>query len=104
MTPVIRVLVGPTAAGKTGVATAVAKQLGGIVVSADARQIYRGLDVATGKEGDASSFDLPGLGRTRGRVADGTPQIGLIHVAEPLLLCLPPGRLASLGQGEPCHG
>lgn len=46
--PVI-VLVGPTASGKTSVAIEVADRLGGEIVSADARQIYRFMDIGTAK-------------------------------------------------------
>jgi tRNA dimethylallyltransferase len=42
-------IVGPTAAGKSALAADVAYEMGGEVVSADAFQIYRGLDVLTGK-------------------------------------------------------
>ena len=41
---------GPTACGKTRRAVAVAKAMGGEIVSADSRQIYRGMDVGTGKD------------------------------------------------------
>jgi len=43
------VLAGPTGAGKTAVALELAGLLGAEVLCADARQVYRGLDVATGK-------------------------------------------------------
>lgn len=46
--PVICV-VGPTASGKTELAQALALRLGGEVVSADSMQIYRGMDIGTGK-------------------------------------------------------
>ena len=42
-------LVGPTAAGKTELAMAVAERLGAEVVSADAMLVYRGMDVGTAK-------------------------------------------------------
>lgn len=42
-------IVGPTASGKTDVAQEVARRLGGSVVSADSMQIYRGMDIGTGK-------------------------------------------------------
>ena len=48
MIPVL-VLAGPTASGKTGLAVELAKATGAEVVSADSRQIYRGLDVGTAK-------------------------------------------------------
>ena len=46
--PVIAI-VGPTASGKTDVAQIVASVLDGEVVSADSMQIYRGMDIGTGK-------------------------------------------------------
>lgn len=42
-------IVGPTASGKTGLSIALAKKYGGEVISADSRQVYRGLDVGTEK-------------------------------------------------------
>ncbi len=47
--PVVPVLVGPTAVGKTAVAAALAKYWPLTVVSADSRQVYRGLDIGTAK-------------------------------------------------------
>lgn len=46
--PVV-VIVGPTASGKSACAIEVAKLLGGEVISADSMQIYRGMDIGTGK-------------------------------------------------------
>jgi len=43
------VIVGPTGVGKTEVACILGRRLGGEVVSADSRQIYRGMDIGTGK-------------------------------------------------------
>ena len=48
MKPVICV-VGPTASGKSSLAQAIAAHIGGEVVSADSMQIYRGMDIGTGK-------------------------------------------------------
>jgi tRNA dimethylallyltransferase len=42
-------LVGPTAVGKTALAVRLAEAVGGEIVSADSRQIYRGMDVGTAK-------------------------------------------------------
>ena len=44
------VILGPTASGKTRLATQVCSQIGGEVISADSRQIYRGMDIGTGKD------------------------------------------------------
>jgi tRNA dimethylallyltransferase len=46
----VLVLLGPTASGKTALAVELAKKLNGEIVSADSRQIYRGLDIGTGKD------------------------------------------------------
>ncbi|MDI7275332.1 MAG: tRNA (adenosine(37)-N6)-dimethylallyltransferase MiaA [Anaerolineae bacterium] len=43
------VIVGPTAVGKTAVAIPLARHAGGEIVSADSRQIYRGMDIGTAK-------------------------------------------------------
>ncbi len=44
------VITGPTASGKTALAATLASQLGGEVISADSRQVYRGMDIGTGKD------------------------------------------------------
>src|SRR3990167_9212636 len=43
-------VVGPTGTGKTDLAIALAKKFNGEIISADSRQIYRGMDIGTGKE------------------------------------------------------
>ena len=43
-------VLGHTAAGKTAFAAHLAHQLGGEVISADSRQVYRGMDIGTGKD------------------------------------------------------
>lgn len=45
----VTIIAGPTASGKTSLAIRLAKERDGEVISADSRQIYRGLDLATGK-------------------------------------------------------
>ncbi len=56
--PRITAIVGPTASGKTGRAVALAHLVGGEIVSADSRQVYRGMDIGTGK--DISEYgDIP---------------------------------------------
>nr|WP_228378627.1 tRNA (adenosine(37)-N6)-dimethylallyltransferase MiaA [Treponema endosymbiont of Eucomonympha sp.] len=44
------VLLGPTAAGKTALAVRLARSLGAEIISADSRQVYRGLDLGSGKD------------------------------------------------------
>lgn len=43
-------VVGPTASGKTHFAVALAREFGGEIVSADSRQVYRGMTIGTGKD------------------------------------------------------
>ncbi len=49
MPPSLVVIVGPTGAGKTRLALALAERTGGEVVSADSQQVYAGMDIGTGK-------------------------------------------------------
>ena len=44
------VICGPTATGKTALAAKLAKKFNGEIVSADSRQVYKGLDIGTGKD------------------------------------------------------
>ena len=43
-------ILGPTASGKTPVAARLAAEIGGEVISADSRQVYRRMDIGTGKD------------------------------------------------------
>ena len=47
--PNLIVILGTTACGKSGLGVMLARQFGGEIVSADSRQVYRGLDLGTGK-------------------------------------------------------
>ncbi|MFA5644077.1 MAG: tRNA (adenosine(37)-N6)-dimethylallyltransferase MiaA [Patescibacteria group bacterium] len=46
----VLVILGPTSSGKTSVAVKLAQELGGEIVSADSRQVYKGMDIGTGKD------------------------------------------------------
>jgi len=48
-------ILGPTASGKTPLAVALAKATGGEIISADSRQVYRRMDIGTGK--DLAEYD-----------------------------------------------
>lgn len=48
--PNLIVVTGPTATGKTAFAAQLASKLNGEIISADSRQVYRGMDLATGKD------------------------------------------------------
>jgi tRNA dimethylallyltransferase len=43
-------ILGPTASGKTKYAVQIARETGGEIISADSRQVYRGMDIGTGKD------------------------------------------------------
>ncbi len=65
------VITGPTATGKTQLAARLADRIGGEVISADSRQVYRGMDIGTGKD-------------LRDYVVDGKPvPYHLVDIAEP---------------------
>ncbi len=49
MKPII-VILGPTATGKTKLAVHIAQHIGGEILSADSRQVYKGMDIGTGKD------------------------------------------------------
>ncbi len=51
--PNLLVILGPTASGKTRLGVELALRLGGEVISADSRQVYRGLNLGAGKDLDA---------------------------------------------------
>ena len=51
-------ILGPTACGKTSFAVALADILDGEIISADSRQVYRGMDLGTGK--DLADYDFHG--------------------------------------------
>ncbi len=57
--PTLVAIVGPTAVGKTALALALAARLGGEIVSADSRQIYRGMDIGTAKPTPAELAAVP---------------------------------------------
>ncbi len=68
-------ILGPTASGKTPLAAALAAEIGGEILSADSRQVYRRMDIGTGK--DLADYQL---------AVDGSPiniPFHLIDIREP---------------------
>ena len=53
-------ILGPTASGKTLLAAALANEIGGEIISADSRQVYRRMDIGTGK--DLDDYTVQGAG------------------------------------------
>jgi tRNA dimethylallyltransferase len=51
-------ILGPTASGKTNLAVHLAAQIDGEIISADSRQVYKGMDIGTGK--DLDEYTLKG--------------------------------------------
>ncbi|MGB9637483.1 MAG: tRNA (adenosine(37)-N6)-dimethylallyltransferase MiaA [Microgenomates group bacterium] len=53
------IICGPTATGKTKLGISLAKEFNGEIVSADSRQVYRGMDVGTGKDlGESTIYNV----------------------------------------------
>ncbi|RZU49638.1 tRNA dimethylallyltransferase [Krasilnikovia cinnamomea] len=57
--PRVVAVVGPTAAGKSALSLALARELGGEVVNADSMQLYRGMDIGTAKLTPAERAGVP---------------------------------------------
>ncbi len=55
-------ILGPTASGKTSLAAALAYEVGGEIISADSRQVYRGMTIGTGKDLDDYSVNGHDIG------------------------------------------
>jgi len=55
--PELIIITGPTASGKTSLAVKLSSNINGEIISADSRQIYRGMDIGTGKDLNEYIFD-----------------------------------------------
>ncbi|MBD3299875.1 MAG: tRNA (adenosine(37)-N6)-dimethylallyltransferase MiaA [Candidatus Moranbacteria bacterium] len=75
--PKVIVILGPTSCGKTKLAVDLAYKLNGEIISADSRQVYKGLDIGTGKDLKEYSFIDP---KTQKKVEI---KYHLIDVADP---------------------
>ena len=53
------VIVGPTASGKSDLGVQLAKHFSGEVISADSRQVYKGLDIGSGKIAKKEMMGIP---------------------------------------------
>jgi tRNA dimethylallyltransferase len=58
----VRIICGPTGAGKSAIAMRLAESHGAVIISADSRQIYRGFDVGTAKPSVADRARVPHRG------------------------------------------
>ncbi|HPS28426.1 MAG TPA: tRNA (adenosine(37)-N6)-dimethylallyltransferase MiaA [Candidatus Paceibacterota bacterium] len=69
----ILIILGQTATGKSDLAIALAKKYNGAIISADSRQVYRGMDLGSGKvirDTDASDFKSEGISHYLIDIAD----------------------------------
>lgn len=57
--PTVIVIVGPTSSGKSDLAVQVAKQIDGEVISADSRQVYKGMNIGSGKISQKEMRGIP---------------------------------------------
>lgn len=86
--PKLIVIVGPTASGKTTLAIKLAKKYGGEIVSADSRQIYRGMDIGTAKppisfgQNKTTKPSVLAKTRTSAYLSEGIPHY-LIDIKDP---------------------
>ena len=55
----VLVIAGPTASGKSDFAVEVAKKVGGIIISGDSIQVYKGLDIGSGKVTEKEMQGVP---------------------------------------------
>ena len=56
------VILGPTGSGKTGISIEIAKAIGGEIISADSRAIYKGMDIGTAKPTREDMQGIPHFG------------------------------------------
>lgn len=77
-------VVGATASGKTGLGVKLAKDFNGEIVSADSRQVYIGMDIGTGKEGERAVIKLDSLGNQPARLIDSIPQYA-VDIVKPTI-------------------
>ncbi|KND48863.1 MAG: tRNA dimethylallyltransferase [Parcubacteria bacterium C7867-005] len=59
MKPKVLIIVGPTASGKSSLAVSLAKKFNGEIISADSRQVYKGLNIGAGKITKKEMLNIP---------------------------------------------
>ena len=75
----ILVIVGPTASGKSALAVLIAKKFDGEIISADSRQVYKGLNVGTAK---ITHKEMNGVRHHLLNVSDSKKQFGVVDYVE----------------------
>lgn len=95
--PKIVVIVGPTASGKSALAVRLAKKVGGEIVSADSRLLYKGMDIGTAKPVRDSEPSPPRVA-ARGKLRRG-PRIYMSSgIPHHLIDVVPPSRTLTLAE------
>jgi len=89
----LRVICGPTAAGKSAIAATLAIEYGATILSADSRQIYRGFDIGTAKPDWSERKAIPHVGI---EFADPTERFSASRWATMAI-----DAIASIGNGTP---
>lgn len=82
----ILIILGPTSTGKTDLALSLAKKFNGELVSCDSRQVYKGLDIGTGKMPSAMSnvkYQISNLIKQKGFWEINGVKIWMLDVVEP---------------------
>jgi tRNA dimethylallyltransferase len=72
----LRIICGPTAAGKSALALELAARHGATIISADSRQIYRRFDIGTAKPTRDEQARVPHRGIDIAEPSDGRPPAG----------------------------
>ena len=85
MQPKLVVITGPTASGNTALGVALARRLGGEVVSADSMQIYRGMDIGTAKP---TPEEMQGVPHHMIDIADPTENYSVSRYAAEAAACV----------------
>ena len=94
-------ILGPTASGKTPLAAALAGKIGGEIISADSRQVYRRMDIGTGK--DLADYHVDAGGKTAshtggGPAVGGSPADAAVDIPYHLIDICEPGTKYNLFQ------
>ncbi|MDR0532617.1 MAG: tRNA (adenosine(37)-N6)-dimethylallyltransferase MiaA [Verrucomicrobiales bacterium] len=85
-------IVGPTATGKSSLALAFAQECGGVICSADAFQVYRQLDIGTGKPTSGEQAVVPHYLINLRDPLESFSVADYLHEAVQALMVIPPGR------------
>ncbi|MCX6716305.1 MAG: tRNA (adenosine(37)-N6)-dimethylallyltransferase MiaA [Candidatus Taylorbacteria bacterium] len=77
--PKVLVILGPTASGKSALAVEMALKFGGEIISADSRQVYKGLDIGTGK---VTAEEMKGVPHHLLDISDASHRVSVVEWKE----------------------